>query len=75
MKTLLKLSKYIEIESDGEKIHSKIFSIAKEYGINPSDFFKIIYRLFLGKNEGPRLGPFLAILDKNFVINRLRLIE
>ncbi len=72
---LEELSKYIEIENDGEKIQSKIFSIAKEHEINPSDFFKLIYKLFLGKNEGPRLGPFLAILDKKFVINRLRLIE
>jgi lysyl-tRNA synthetase class 1 len=72
---LEELSKYIEIENDGEKIQAEIFSIAKKYDIKPSDFFKTIYNLFLGKNEGPRLGPFLAILDKKFVINRLKLIE
>lgn len=72
---LKELSNYIEIENDGEKIQAMIFSIARKYGINPSDFFKLIYRLFLGKDEGPRLGPFLALLDKKFVMDRLKLIE
>jgi lysyl-tRNA synthetase class 1 len=32
--------------------------------------YKLIYNLVIGKDRGPRLGPFLASMDKQFVINR-----
>ncbi|MDR0509245.1 MAG: lysine--tRNA ligase, partial [Candidatus Methanoplasma sp.] len=32
--------------------------------------FKAIYQVLIGKEAGPRLGPFLASMDKQFVINR-----
>jgi lysyl-tRNA synthetase class 1 len=37
------------------------------------DFFTAGYRLFLDEDQGPRLGPFLAALDRQFVVRRLRL--
>jgi len=33
----------------------------------------VLYTLLIGKDRGPRLAPFLASLDKEFVIKRLRL--
>ena len=35
-------------------------------------FFRNIYLVLLGKERGPRAAPFLAVLDKTFVLNRLR---
>lgn len=32
--------------------------------------FKVIYQVLIGKPAGPRLGSFLASMDKQFVINR-----
>jgi lysyl-tRNA synthetase class 1 len=36
------------------------------------DFFAAGYRLFFDDEEGPKLGPFLARLDREFVVARLR---
>ena len=44
---------------DGEKLQGLIFSIAREHGLQPSEFFKTLYMIFLGQDRGPRLGPFI----------------
>ena len=35
-------------------------------------FFRNLYLVLLGKEDGPRAAPFLAVLDKKFVVSRLR---
>jgi len=35
-------------------------------------FFRDLYLVLLGKEKGPRAAPFLAVLDKAFVVARLR---
>ncbi|HYS71299.1 MAG TPA: lysine--tRNA ligase, partial [Thermoplasmata archaeon] len=37
-----------------------------------SRFFRDLYLVLLGTERGPRAAPFLAVLDKRFVIDRLR---
>ncbi len=55
-----------------EVIQNKIFDIAKnDLKIKPQKFFKVIYLILIGKEFGPRLGPFLLMLDKVWLINRL----
>jgi lysyl-tRNA synthetase class 1 len=36
------------------------------------DLFAAGYQLFLGQEQGPRLGPLLAAMDREFVLARLR---
>ncbi len=55
------------------KFEEFIYNSAKKRNINSKDFFKTIYLLFIGKERGPRLANFLASLDKDFTIKRLRL--
>ena len=40
-----------------------------------SQFFKILYKIFLGSPRGPRFAPFIAALDKEWVIQRLKGVE
>ncbi len=35
------------------------------------EFYKEFYRLFLGRDYGPRAAPLLSLLDKEFVVGRL----
>ncbi len=57
---------------DAEKIQNTIFNISKEIlEISPKKLFEAIYLLILGKKFGPRLGSFLLLLDKEWLINRL----
>jgi lysyl-tRNA synthetase class 1 len=57
---------------DGEKLHQKIHQIKKEMKIDPREAFSAIYLVFLGKDSGPQAGWFLASLDREFVLNRLK---
>ncbi|MFB6118894.1 lysine--tRNA ligase [Halosegnis sp.] len=71
---LADLAAFIEAESpDEESLQGEIYEIAREHGVDVGDFFTAGYRLFLDESEGPRLGPFLAALDTQFVLERLRL--
>jgi lysyl-tRNA synthetase class 1 len=66
------LAEFIEAGHDGDEIQSEIFAIAEEYDIDVGDFFGAGYRLLFDDTEGPKLGPFLAKLDTEFVVGRLR---
>jgi lysyl-tRNA synthetase class 1 len=62
-----------KIGMPGDALQEFIYNTAKEKGIPLGAVFSTAYRLFLGKETGPRLGPFLASLDRDFVIKRLRM--
>jgi lysyl-tRNA synthetase class 1 len=36
-----------------------IYTIARENGMEPKEFFPIIYRVLIGKERGPRLANFI----------------
>ncbi|HLD76450.1 MAG TPA: lysine--tRNA ligase, partial [Candidatus Norongarragalinales archaeon] len=55
-----------------EKHMASIKVLCGKHRIEVSDFFSAAYRIFIGREKGPKLLPFLAALDKKFVINRLR---
>lgn len=65
------LIKTIEIEVDGEELQTKIFEIARLHKIEPEEFFKLIYRIILKSETGPRLGPYI-IRIKDEVIKKLK---
>lgn len=56
---------------DGEEIQGKIFETARKHGISPKKFFKLLYLMILGRESGPRLGPLIADLQVNTVIEKL----
>ena len=59
------------IEWDAEKIHTTIHEAAKKVGMQAKKAFSLIYRLFIGKDRGPRAGYFLQSLGKKFVMKRI----
>jgi len=57
---------------DADSIQNKIFTIAKkELEIPPRKMFEAFYLLLLGSKSGPRLGPFIQMLDKSWLMERL----
>ncbi|UOO96557.1 lysine--tRNA ligase [Halococcus dombrowskii] len=66
------LADVVEAGHDGEAIQSEIFETAREHDLDPGDLFTAGYRLFFDTDQGPKLGPFLAELDREFVVERLR---
>ncbi len=59
-----------KVQWDAEAIHKGIYEAAGDFGVKKG--FRLLYRLFLDRNRGPRLGFFLSSLDRDFVLNRLR---
>jgi lysyl-tRNA synthetase class 1 len=71
---LAELAEFIEAEEpDGEALQEAVYETARGNDVEVGDFFTAGYRLFLDEDQGPRLGPFLAALDRQFVVRRLRL--
>jgi lysyl-tRNA synthetase, class I len=70
---LLRLAEGLRPGQSGEEIHTLIYDLAKGAGLaKPATAFEAIYRAFLGQSKGPRAGWFLAFLDRDFVLRRLR---
>lgn len=67
------LADFIEREHpDEESLQQQIYDTAREHGIEVGVLFELGYQLFLEQPQGPRLGPFLASMDQEFVVRRLR---
>lgn len=56
----------------GQEFHLTLHGIKEELGIAPKDFFEALYLSILGKKNGPKAGWFLSVLDREFLINRLK---
>jgi len=54
--------KKLKEEMDSEEIQTLIFETAKENGIKPGDFFRVIYRVILGVDQGPRAGSLIKLI-------------
>ncbi len=59
--------------TDGQTYHETIHAVREEANMTPKEFFGTVYQLFLDKDSGPKVGWFLSSLDKDFIIDRLRL--
>ena len=47
---------------NAKNLQSNVFSIARANGIEPKEFFALLYRMFLNTDRGPRLGNYLLDL-------------
>ena len=71
-RALDELAAFVAEGHDGEAIQGEIYETARRHNLGVSEFFAAGYRLFFDDDEGPQLGPFLAKLDREFVVDRLR---
>jgi len=71
-KAISTLLKNLKSEDDPNKIQNAIFNAAKNNGLKPSAFFKLLYTILLGAPHGPRLGPYVFDMGKQTVIAALQ---
>ncbi|MHA1931759.1 MAG: lysine--tRNA ligase [Promethearchaeota archaeon] len=58
-----------------EGIKKEMMALKEKAGLSRKEmtkFFQILYEIFLGNTRGPRFAPFIATLDKDWVINKLQ---
>ena len=61
----------LEEEEESEDIQNTIYQIAKTNGVQPKDFFKILYQIILGTSRGPKIGPFITDIGRKQVAKTL----
>lgn len=66
------LVQVIEGEGDGEKLQAGVFKIARDNNIPPAKFFRLLYRIILGSERGPRLGDYIIEVGKEEIIKKLK---
>ena len=52
----------LELTMTDEGIHNLVYEVARESGVNPSDFFKALYSTLIDKDSGPKLGRLIATI-------------
>jgi lysyl-tRNA synthetase class 1 len=71
-KAISELIKELENEEEPDKIQNAIFNAAKNNNIQPSGFFKMLYKILMGASQGPRLGPYVLAMGKQNVVAALK---
>ena len=57
---------------DIEAYQASIFTVTKNLGLKARDVFPVVYRVLLGKDRGPRFGPYVGLVGKDSVIKSLK---
>jgi lysyl-tRNA synthetase class 1 len=71
-KAIEDLIQVIGSSDDAKVIQSSIFDTARRHGIEPKEFFRLLYMLLIGTDYGPRLGPYIIDVGRDNVINILK---
>lgn len=61
-----------------ENIKQSMISLREKATLSRKEmtqFFKLLYQIFLGRSQGPRFAPFVASLEKEWVIARMRKVN
>jgi lysyl-tRNA synthetase class 1 len=61
-----------ESDKTGDEIQVFIFDTANGMGLKLARAFQAVYLATVGKTRGPKAGPFLASLDREWLIERLK---
>jgi lysyl-tRNA synthetase class 1 len=48
-----------------------VFQVAKDSGVQPKEWFRTLYRIFIGQSQGPRVGSFIALLGVDTAVKRI----
>ena len=59
------------IAPDADALQTAVFQVAKDRDIKMKDWFRTLYRIFLGQSQGPRIGSFIVLLGYQQCIERL----
>jgi lysyl-tRNA synthetase class I len=58
-----------------ESLKNSMIKIRNNTGISANKLFQAIYLVLIGRSKGPRLGPFLTLMDLKWIRNRFSLFN
>ncbi|TMI25933.1 lysine--tRNA ligase [Candidatus Bathyarchaeota archaeon] len=68
---VLELAGIVNASSDETYLQNAVFSLAKKHGLEPGRLFKTLYRILIGSESGPRLGPYIIAMGQENVASAL----
>ena len=67
------LENEISVNSSAEDIQTLLYEVGKKYKFdNLKDFFKLVYQVLLGQDQGPRLGSFIKLFGIRETIDYIK---
>lgn len=66
-KALSSLVSLLSQEAEPTDLQNEIYQIAKSNGLQPKDFFRILYQIILASDRGPKIGPFMLDIGRKKV--------
>jgi lysyl-tRNA synthetase class 1 len=57
---------------NAKELQSKVFDVARNNGMEPKEFFTLLYRMFLNADRGPRIGNYFLDLGIDRAANVLQ---
>jgi lysyl-tRNA synthetase class 1 len=54
-----------------EEYQAVVFDVSRALDVKPRDVFPLVYRILIGRPQGPRLGPYVELMGKETVIKEL----
>ncbi|MEW5937724.1 MAG: lysine--tRNA ligase [Candidatus Thermoplasmatota archaeon] len=60
-----------KVSWDASALHDLVYAASESASLPPKTTFRALYRIFLGKDRGPRMGYFLEALEREFVMGRI----
>jgi len=67
----LELAGVINASDDESYLQNSVFTIAKKHNLPTGPFFKTLYRVLIGSDSGPRLGPYILAMGRDNVASAL----
>ncbi len=58
--------------SDEDGYQGAVFDVSRARGIRPRNLFRLLYRILLGRDQGPRFGPYVSSVGKENIIRELQ---
>jgi lysyl-tRNA synthetase class 1 len=71
-KALRDLIPILEENIGAEAIQQAIFETARSNSLKPRNFFRLLYRILLGTESGPKLGPYISIAGPKKIADLLK---
>lgn len=72
---LLDLAKALHREWSEAELQTEIYETARKHNIEPKNFFWLLYQAILGKDAGPKLGPFILAAGKEKIGDLLKQVK
>ena len=64
---MLELAGIINASDDENYLQNAIFTVARKHNLQTGALFKALYRVLIGSDSGPRLGPYILVMGRENV--------